>query len=507
MKQNQRKLGVLLSYLSMFLNVFISILYTPVMLRILGQAEYGLYQLAASIVAYLNILNFGFMSAYLRYFSKYKVGEKKEEIHRLNGMFFLIFSGIGLLALVCGGLLTSQADVLFSKSLTAEEITTATILMGILVVNIAIGFPFKVFQAHIKGNEHHFFLKVLDIIKSIATPFVILPLLLLGYGSVGLVAGTTLLTICIELLYMGYALKKLQMKFVFRKFDFTLMKEITLYCSLIGLNIIAEQINWNVDKFLLGMYQGTAAVAVYSIAAQLKGYYLTFSTSISQVFVPQTFQLVARGGSEQEITALVTRIGRIQFLVLSLILGGLVLLGQPFIEKWAGEAYHDAYWVLLVMIFPVIISHIQNLCNVVQEGKNMHKFRAFLYFGIALGNLVISVPLCQVYGPLGCAVGTGLSTLLGHGLMMNLYNHKKVGINMVTFWKEIGLLSRGLILPILIIYTMIHFVDLYQVVNFLSCGFLYVLVFLGSMWFLGMNEYEKTLLRNAVKSMRKKLRI
>ena len=45
MKINQLKAGVVLSYLSMGIGGLISILYTPVMVRLLGQSEYGVYTL------------------------------------------------------------------------------------------------------------------------------------------------------------------------------------------------------------------------------------------------------------------------------------------------------------------------------------------------------------------------------------------------------------------------------------------------------------------------------
>jgi len=79
----------------MFLGYAISLAYTPIMLRLLGQRQYGLYNLVASVVSYLGILNFGFISAYMRYYSRYKVKDEQENIARLNGMFVIIFTVFG----------------------------------------------------------------------------------------------------------------------------------------------------------------------------------------------------------------------------------------------------------------------------------------------------------------------------------------------------------------------------------------------------------------------------
>ena len=66
-KINQIKIGAVLSYLQIGLSVVISLIYTPVMLRLLGQSEYGLYSTVSSTIAMLSILSLGFNSSYIRY--------------------------------------------------------------------------------------------------------------------------------------------------------------------------------------------------------------------------------------------------------------------------------------------------------------------------------------------------------------------------------------------------------------------------------------------------------
>ena len=68
------------------------------MLRLLGQSEYGLYQLVYSVVSYLSLLSLGFSSSYMRFYSRYKVENNEDEVARLNGMFLLIFM---FLSVVC----------------------------------------------------------------------------------------------------------------------------------------------------------------------------------------------------------------------------------------------------------------------------------------------------------------------------------------------------------------------------------------------------------------------
>jgi len=69
---NQIKIGAALNYVIIGLNTLVGLLYTPYMLRMLGQNDYGLYSLVASVIAYLTILDFGFGNAIIRYTAKFR---------------------------------------------------------------------------------------------------------------------------------------------------------------------------------------------------------------------------------------------------------------------------------------------------------------------------------------------------------------------------------------------------------------------------------------------------
>jgi O-antigen/teichoic acid export membrane protein len=501
MKVNQLKAGVILSYSSMILGYIIAIVYTPIMLRLLGQSEYGLYNLVSSVVSYLGLLSFGFGSAYVRFYSRYKVEDSEREIAKLNGMFLIIFSVIGVIAVFAGSVLVANTERIFGAKLLPEEMKTAKTLMVIMVFNIALSFPASVFNSYITANEKFVFQKLLQMIKVVAHPFLVLPVLLLGYRSVGMVVVTTALTILIEISNVIFCLRKLDMRFSFKEFDFTLMKEMTIFSSFLFMNMIIDQINWNVDKFLLGRFRGTIAVAIYGLAAQLNTYYMSLSTAISSVFIPRVNRMVSTEDDSKQLTDLFTRVGRVQFIVLSLICSGLILFGKPFIAMWAGHDYVDSYPIVLLLIVPVTIPLIQNLGVEIQKAKNMHQFRSWVYFFIALGNLVISIPLTYGFGGFGSALGTAISLLIGNGLIMNWYYHYRVGLDMKYFWLEILKFVPSLVLPTIAGIVLTSVVDIHKVGGFLLAGFLYTIVFVSSMWFLGMNQYEKELIGGPIRGV------
>jgi O-antigen/teichoic acid export membrane protein len=502
MKVNQLKAGAVLSYISMGLGYLVSIIYTPIMLRLLGQSEYGLYNLVASVVAYLGILNFGFGSAYMRYYSRYKVQEDKEKIASLNGMFLIIFSFIGFIAIIAGTILALNTEFIFGDKLTVNELSKAKTLMMILVINLAISFPNIVFNSHITANEQFVFQKLVHMVKTVANPFIVLPVLIMGFGSVGMVVATTLLNVAIETVNAIFCIKKLKMKFSFNNFDFKLMREMTVFSSYIFINLLVDQINWNIDKFILGRFHGTVSVAVYGLAAQLNSYYLSISTTISGVFIPRVHRLVANSNDNGELTELFTRIGRLQFIVLSLVSTGFIFFGRSFINMWAGNNYDGSYLIVLLLIIPgTISSTIQNIGIEIQRAKNMHKFRSWLYLFIAIGNLGISIPLAKLYGGAGAAFGTAVAILIGNGFIMNWYYHVKVGINIIYFWKQILSFISSLVAPIVAGVLINSLFNLNNLFNFICFGIIYVIIFFTSMWIIGMNQYEKDLIRRPIRNV------
>lgn len=68
-----------------------------------------------------------------------------------------------------------------------------------------------------------------------------------------------------------------------------ILKEVSIYSFWLFLNAIMDRIYWSTGQFVLGMFKGAMVVAVYAIAIQLQGIYMSFSTAISGVFTKNHF--------------------------------------------------------------------------------------------------------------------------------------------------------------------------------------------------------------------------
>ena len=452
MPVNQLKAGVVLNYVVIILNTVVGLLYTPYMLRMMGQSEYGLYSLVASVIAYLTVLDLGFGNAIVRYTAKFRAEKKTEEQYEMFGMFFLLYLVIGIIAFGIGLGLYFNVGTLFGDTMTAVELDRARIMMLLLVANLAFTFPMSIWGSIIQAYEDFVFQKSLNIFRIILNTAVMICLLHFGYKAVAMVVVQTIFNVLTLVVNFIYCRRKLNIHiyFKFKHFHWGFLKEVAIYSFWIFLNAIMDRVYWSTGQFVLGATVGTAAVAVFAIAIQLEGMYMQFSTAISSVFLPKVTAMVATNRSRKEISDLFIRTGRIQYIVLAYILSGFIIFGRQFIELWAGAGYSDAYIISLLFFIPLTVPLIQNLGITILQARNEMKFRSVLYIIIALVSLAMQIVLTRFFGGIGCAMGVSGALVVGQILIMNVYYQRREDLDIKTFWKEISKMS---IIPIVLIFS------------------------------------------------------
>lgn len=506
MKINQKKIGVILSYCVIALNMIVGITYTPFLIRMLGQSEYGLYSIVYSVISYLTVMDMGFGNAIVIYTTRFINQGNKEKQDKLHGMFMVIYCIIGVIASIIGIILYFNVNLLFGNSMTDVEISKARIMMLILTFNLAMTFPLSIFGNIIVAHEKFVISKAIKIIQIIIQPLIMIPLLLMGYKAIAMVVVLTIVNLLCLSLNAIVAIKKLDVKIKFKGFDLKLLKEIFAYSFFIFLNEVINRINWSVDQFILGAIVGTVATAVYSVAGQLNNMYMNFSTAISNVLLPQVTKMEDNKASNKEFTAIFIKTGRLQYILMALIITGFVLFGQIFVNWWAGPGYENTYYIACILMIPITIPLIQNIGLSILQAKNLYKYRTIIFFGIAILNIALSIPLTKLYSGIGAAIGTAISLILGQGIILNIYYHKKVGINMLEFWKNILRMSIPVLISVLFGILLNYMINSSSIIILFVKILLYTIVYGILMWNFGMNQYEKDLIRKPIEKIFVKVR-
>ena len=488
---NERKRGILLSYLNIFLHAAIGFLYVPILLHFIGKSEYGLYQLMGSLIAYFGVMDFGLSTAVVRFYAKARA--EKDAIGAEN-ILAIALRGYGIITifvLALGALGYAELPAIFACSMTGAEIAEAQAIFLLLLLNVVVTLLSTAFRSAINARERFFFLKGTETVQLVLQPVLVVLLLMASPSAFSVALVQTVLNVALSLWRIGYCFRRLHVTVRYHGMDRALYVAFRrLAVSVFAISII-DQIFWKTNQVILGVISGTEAVAVYSIASLVYMNYMALSTAISGVYLPHVTALFTRHAPVSEISALFIRIGRAQYFLLLLVMSGFVLFGREFIRLWAGQGFEEAYGITILIAVPFTIDLIQNIGNSILQAMNRYDFRAKVLSGVGLLNLVLAIPLGMEYGGIGCAAATGLSMFLGNGVIMNWFYAKELHLAIGKFWREIAKISL-LALPCVALGLLLnHFCPQAGLVGFCGKVAIYTVVYSGIMVVFGVTEDEK----------------
>ena len=421
---SERKKGAILSYIQVVLSVAVSVIYVPILLRYLGQSEYGLYQIVGSFFSYISVFESCMSTGVLRNYCNALGSQDREAADVTLSMAKVIYRVMAVLMAIVGVVVLFAFRRFYASSFSAAEMKESSAILLLLFANMMVTMLGSVYLTILTGHEKFTFLKVLAIIIQVAQPF---------FTVSTVIVVLNVLTVLMRYLYVTH---KLKIKIVKKKKNRKVIREIVGLSATILLGCIADQIFWKTDQVILGKLFSTAVVAVYSVGAQIYMMYMQFGTQIASVFYPKVSILYQEENGNQKVSDLFVRVGRVTFMIIMLILSGFIVFGKEFLLIWVGEGYTEAYYVAIVVMIPFSVDLAQNLALAILQVKKQYGFRAKIYLLSAMINVVTTVILTSYFGIIGAAISTGLSMFITSGLIMNWYYLKKASLDIVKFWKE-----------------------------------------------------------------------
>ena len=300
---------------------------------------------------------------------------------------------------------------------------------------------------------------------------------------------------------MWYVAKRLGIKMKFVKPEKAFLLELFSFSIFMFLSSIADLLFWSTDNVLIGAMIGSTAVAVYNVGGVFTNLMRNLTSVINDVFVPKVTMMVAVDKSNTELSELMIRVGRLQYLMVSLLASGFIVFGQVFIHYWSGDVYADAYWVSLVTFLPSAIPILQNIAFGVIVAQHKHKFRCCIYFGIAILNAISTFFIIPYFGYIGAAICSGVSYIIGHGIILNIYYKSVIRLDIFGFWMNILKMSFIPVIITVIGYWIVNILIPWNIILMLVEGIGFVLVFILLTWFFTMNEYEKDIFKGLLNSV------
>jgi len=494
-KKSQVSLGAVLSYILIILNATYGLFLTPFIIGQIGDASYGVYKTISAFTSSLMVLDLGLGGTMMRYIAKYRADKEEEKIPNFVSMGLIQTGVICFIVGVVTSILYFFLDSIYASGLTASELLKAKELYVFLAMGIIAHILENFLNGVIAGYNRFIFANGIKVLRLVIRIVAVIVFLGLFKDPLTLVIIDLVITVAFVFLEFVYFVFCLKVKAKFTHWDKKLFSESFVYTILLFLTSIVAQVNTNFSNVAIGALINSTAVSVYSMAILIFGMYEQMSTAISGVMLPTVTNTLKTDDEKYTNTiSLITKVGRIQFILLGAVLVGFVTLGRPFVDMWLGDGYKDVYYLVLILLGPALLELCINVCLSILRAKNMLGFRTATITVTTIMNIAITLIFTKIWGYYASAIGTALSFLIGSVIVMGIYYYKKLGINILKLYGRIfNRIWICLILSGVAAFATSVLFDSSRM-KFLFGAAAFCLVYAATLLLFGLNKYEKNLI-------------
>ena len=493
-----KKSAIIVSYFVLLFNTLSSIFLTPILLKYMGVDEYGLYQMVYSVGSYILILDMGIGTVMIRYISELRFKEDKRRESNFAGMIGVLALVVCLIISVGLKIIDVNIESIYSD-LSATDYSKSHMMLTLMIVQFVITILANYLHGIINAYERFLLSKTLNLVQIILSFGLTILFVTLGYGAVGIVLAHVIIAMLKMIVECYYVFKVLHFKIRLYYWDSTIiMPVIGLMLAIFLQNTVLYINTWS-DKMILGIMCEKSDVAVYAIACTLITFYSSMTGILSSLFQPQIVKMVVKKTDAKQLTDVVIRVGRWQFMLTGSILAGMALFGRDFITLWVGEKMLRAWTIFLIITPFMMIPLIQSVCISILNALDKRLYRSLILFLSSVINILITIVLIKQFGPLGAPVGTAISYLLGHIIVLNIYYQRNIKLQVIRMFREIMSKTWLSILITSLVCTPLLFWSKISIISFgIKCIIFGISIFVLQ-YFWGFNSEEKSIVNTMLR--------
>ena len=493
----QIKVGAILSYFTIAVNIVAGLIYTPWMVEMIGKSQYGLYTLANSLIT-LFLIDFGLSSATARYLSKYLAEDDKAGAEKFLGAIYKLYLIVDAIILIVLTVIFFLIDKIYVNLTPAEleQFKTVYIISALFSV---VNFPFITFNGILTAYEKFIPLKLIDIVYRVFNVVFTVLALLLGGGLYALVTVNVLVGLFVLLIKFVSIKATTPIKVDFNTKNKGLYKEIFSFSVWVTISSLAQRLIFNITPSVLGIVANSAAIAVFGIIVTIEGYTYTIATAINGMFMPKISRLVSKGDCRGDISKLLLTVGKFQYALNGLIVAGFAVLGNSFILLWMGNDFSLAFCGILLVIVPGLFFNTLQIANTTLVVENKVKLQAIVAVVTGITNVVLSFPLSHKYGVIGACLSICFAYML-RAVIMNVISYKVLKLNIPLMIKKCYLrMSIPIILSIAVGIGLNRLITENSWTILVGKAAIIILVYLTTTFFFGLEKKDRQQILNTIR--------
>jgi O-antigen/teichoic acid export membrane protein len=445
--------GSVLQVTSLVAGIAVSFYLMPFLIHALGDRGYGMWALIGSITSYYALLDFGLTRAVMRFLTQAVARAEKTNANAVIVTGLVIFGGIGALAFSVSIAVALAGPWFFTDAGEAAAFRQAVLVLG---ADVALTFPFAVFNAVLAAHYRLDIASAVQLIALAVRTALIVYFLSRGYSILALATITLAVNLPSRLALAGMARRLLpSLELSLAHFQPERARELFGYGKYTFIAAAGDRIRFHVDTMVVAWFLGVAAVTHYAIAARVTQMFMDLMLRALGVIGPVFMRVDALGDREQmrQTFLLATRVSTLASVTVA---GGVVILGQRFIELWVGAAYRDAYWPLVILVVALTFDLMQMPSVSFLYASARNRFYAYLNAGEALANLVLSIVLAGRYGMVGVSLGTAIPLLATRLIVQPRYVCGALGLDLRAYYLELGRVALLAILSQMPLLALMH---------------------------------------------------
>jgi len=471
---------------AVLIRVIVAFFLSPFLVHSLGDTKYGIWTIMAALSGYMCLLDLGIVSALTRFSSKHYQTHNTEKLNEVVSTCLFIFLAITSILLISSPFI-AQGVVSF---LDFEPGLSDVIYLVVIIISfdISLFVISGVFRGTFAGFLRHDILSITGITSALYKALMFYIFLSQGYGLVamGLIAvsaNVLAMTIYYIILKRKFTFIEIKLKYVSKGS----ISKIFAFSKYTFISMLANQIIFYSDSFVIGYFLSAAAVTHYTIPWSLMEYVKSFCLAISGTYIAVFSEHEALGDKERLYSSYITAT-KFMLGFSNLLCIGMMVFGGAFISVWMGPKYGEIGQPIII-IFAVIqlVMSPQLISLSMLQGLHKHKLYSYLSFGVSVINLILSIYLVQEHGLVGVAIGAAIPQIIFYIFFVPKFTTKMMGRTLWPYLKETYL--KLAIPSVALFFSLKFFLDNYYpdgylvlISQALACAVLYlVLIYIFSL--------------------------
>ena len=492
-------------YFRQILILAVSLYTVRIILKALGEEDYGIYNAIGGFVAMFNILS-GALSVAISRFITYEMGQPNVTTLRLQQ----IFSSSLLIQIVLGifiCLLIGTFGVWFIENkmvIPADRMEVALYVLWFSALTFFISLLSVPYNALIIANEQMKAFAYISIVEAILKLAVAALLLIVPTDKLWIYAiAMMMVALLVRSIYAVYCKRHFPECHFVWTFDKRLLSQIFSFSGWAFLGNGVVVLKDQGTGILLNIFGGPVVNAAQGIAMRVNAAVYGFVSNFMQASNPQITKNFAAGNLDA-MQSLIVRSGKFGFYILLLILLPLCANINYVLGIWLTEVpVHTANFVVLILLYSLVDCFVSPLLTGVLAQGNIKSYEIALTF-IYLVNFISSY-ICLKMGMVVETVFI-LNIIFKACVFMTLLLHSrsKYGLSILRFFK-------ACIIPSAIVFLISSlFVFVLPEIETMNLGYFVmetsaIVIFTGiTIWVAGINKKERFYIMNMLKDKLKR---